>query len=167
MRWTVTLLLLVALCLAAAAAGLYRPPEGGFAEVPGDGETSLGDVVIVAGGSEAGYLGAMLGLLGRVYDGWLSVQDGPRCRFTPTCSAYARGALSRYGLFEGWLLSWGRLLRCHRSIPRGLYPIVRFGYDGAAAAWGLPAYPECGAWAPLNLDLYRRELRGHLLDPLP
>ncbi|WP_174273958.1 membrane protein insertion efficiency factor YidD [Sphingomonas bacterium] len=37
----------------------------------------------------------------------------PSCRFTPSCSAYAIEALSRYGALAGGWLALKRLLRCH------------------------------------------------------
>ncbi|MDW8306761.1 MAG: membrane protein insertion efficiency factor YidD [Leptospiraceae bacterium] len=42
---------------------------------------------------------------------FLSPQDGAVCRFRPTCSAYARSALRRYGFWKGLLLSADRLVR--------------------------------------------------------
>jgi len=167
MRLTTLILIVCRLVTSVGAFGFEAPSEGGFAEVPSTPDTSLTAFLGQPAVGETSYLGAMMGLLGRVYDGWLSPQDGPRCRFTPTCSAYGRMALGKYGPFGGWLRAWGRLLRCNRSIPHGLYPIVLFDYEDVLAAWDLPAYPECGVWAPLNLELYLRELRGHLWDPLP
>lgn len=38
---------------------------------------------------------------------------GPRCRYEPTCSAYALAALERHGLLKGLWLAAGRILRCH------------------------------------------------------
>jgi hypothetical protein len=38
---------------------------------------------------------------------------GPRCRFQPTCSAYALEALERHGAVRGSFLAVRRLLRCH------------------------------------------------------
>lgn len=35
------------------------------------------------------------------------------CRFTPTCSAYAYEAISKYGALKGGWLAFRRLLRCH------------------------------------------------------
>ena len=35
------------------------------------------------------------------------------CRFTPTCSAYAYEAISKYGALKGGWLALRRLLRCH------------------------------------------------------
>ena len=37
----------------------------------------------------------------------------PSCRFTPTCSAYAQEAITKYGALKGSWLSLKRLLRCH------------------------------------------------------
>ena len=42
------------------------------------------------------------------------------CRFTPTCSEYARLALLKYGFWCGGLLATGRLLRCHPFHPGGV-----------------------------------------------
>ena len=36
-----------------------------------------------------------------------------RCRFTPTCSAYAMEAIHKYGAFKGSILAIRRILRCH------------------------------------------------------
>lgn len=45
----------------------------------------------------------------------------PACRFTPTCSDYAREAFEHYGLLRGLSKTVGRLLRCH--------PLHRGGFD--------------------------------------
>ncbi|HEX7252236.1 MAG TPA: membrane protein insertion efficiency factor YidD [Thermoanaerobaculia bacterium] len=45
------------------------------------------------------------------------------CRFQPTCSAYARGALARYGLPKGLLLATGRVLRCNPFAKGGVDPV--------------------------------------------
>ncbi|HEX9941478.1 MAG TPA: membrane protein insertion efficiency factor YidD [Thermoanaerobaculia bacterium] len=42
------------------------------------------------------------------------------CRFTPTCSEYARLALLKHGLWRGSALAAGRLLRCHPFHPGGI-----------------------------------------------
>ncbi|HBD02547.1 TPA: membrane protein insertion efficiency factor YidD [Candidatus Collierbacteria bacterium] len=46
-----------------------------------------------------------------------------RCRYTPTCSRYAREALSRYGLLKGAWLSGKRLLKCHPWSQGGYDPL--------------------------------------------
>ena len=43
------------------------------------------------------------------------------CRFTPTCSNYAKEAYTKYGFFYGSYLTIRRLFRCR--------PFGKFGYD--------------------------------------
>lgn len=47
----------------------------------------------------------------------------PACRFEPTCSAYAREAIARYGLARGAALSARRLTRCHPFNTGGFDPV--------------------------------------------
>jgi putative membrane protein insertion efficiency factor len=44
------------------------------------------------------------------------------CRFAPTCSEYARQALSGHGLLRGSALAVVRLLKCHPFHPGGWDP---------------------------------------------
>lgn len=44
---------------------------------------------------------------------------GVRCRFTPTCSHYAEGAIQRYGAVVGTGKAAWRLLRCGPWTPQG------------------------------------------------
>lgn len=53
----------------------------------------------------------------------LSKSGLARCRFTPSCSAYGREAVSRYGLARGALLTSGRILRCHPFAKGGADPV--------------------------------------------
>lgn len=48
-----------------------------------------------------------------VYRYTLSPMLGPRCRFLPTCSAYALEAVQRHGPWRGGWLAVKRLCRCH------------------------------------------------------
>jgi len=58
----------------------------------------------------------LLGVYKRRVSPWL-----PRaCRFTPTCSEYARLALLKHGLLRGGALATGRVLRCHPFHPGGV-----------------------------------------------
>jgi putative membrane protein insertion efficiency factor len=47
----------------------------------------------------------------------------PSCRYTPTCSAYAITALSRYGAAKGSWLALKRIFRCHPWGGQGHDPI--------------------------------------------
>ena len=46
---------------------------------------------------------------------------GVQCRFTPTCSHYAVGAIERYGALGGSLRAAWRILRCGPWTPLGTY----------------------------------------------
>jgi hypothetical protein len=48
---------------------------------------------------------------------------GPRCRFQPSCSAYALEALQRHGPGRGGLLALRRLARCHPWGGSGYDPV--------------------------------------------
>jgi putative membrane protein insertion efficiency factor len=52
-------------------------------------------------------------LLIRFYQRCISPCLPPRCRFRPTCSAYALEAIQKYGAAKGGFLALKRLLRCH------------------------------------------------------
>ena len=47
----------------------------------------------------------------------------PACRHYPSCSAYAAGAIEKYGFFRGSLLAAKRLFRCHPFHPGGYDPV--------------------------------------------
>lgn len=47
----------------------------------------------------------------------------PSCRFYPTCSDYAKGAIEGHGAFKGVMLAAWRLLRCHPFHPGGYDPV--------------------------------------------
>jgi len=49
----------------------------------------------------------------RTYKAFISPALPPACRFTPTCSEYAREAIERYGVLRGSWLALRRLARCH------------------------------------------------------
>ena len=49
----------------------------------------------------------------RFYSRHISPAFPARCRFRPTCSAYAYQAISKYGAVKGGWLAFRRLLRCH------------------------------------------------------
>jgi uncharacterized protein len=59
----------------------------------------------------------------RGYQLFVSPLLGPRCRFYPSCSAYAVEALTTHGALRGSWLATRRLLRCHPWNPGGPDPV--------------------------------------------
>jgi putative membrane protein insertion efficiency factor len=57
----------------------------------------------------------------RIYQLIISPWLGPKCRFTPSCSAYAIEAFQKYGLFKGGWMAVRRISSCH--------PWGRHGHD--------------------------------------
>lgn len=64
----------------------------------------------------------LLVLLG-LYKRLLSPLLGPRCRFHPSCSDYARIALLRFGPLRGSALALWRILRCQPLCTGGEDPV--------------------------------------------
>jgi putative membrane protein insertion efficiency factor len=56
----------------------------------------------------------------RVYQFAISPMLGPKCRYYPSCSAYAVEALQQYGAIRGSWLAARRLARCHPWSPGGV-----------------------------------------------
>ena len=54
---------------------------------------------------------------------------GPKCRYEPSCSAYAMEALARHGAWRGSLLSLRRLGRCHPWGGSGYDPVPSHLHD--------------------------------------
>jgi putative membrane protein insertion efficiency factor len=77
--------------------------------------------------SPAGWL--LVGLL-TIYRRFISPLLGPRCRFYPSCSAYALEAVQLHGALRGSWLAVRRLSRCHPFHAGGLDPVP--GSDRAA-----------------------------------
>jgi len=67
----------------------------------------------------------------RVYQRVISPMLGDVCRYHPSCSRYAVGAISTHGVFKGCVLAARRLLRCTPLHAGGLDPV-----------------PPRGAWKP-------------------
>jgi putative membrane protein insertion efficiency factor len=68
-----------------------------------------------------------------------------RCRFHPSCSAYAEEAIRTHGAIRGTALAVWRLLRCSPLTAGGLDPvpprrpeydgIIQTGHDSEERAW--------------------------------
>ncbi len=65
------------------------------------------------------------------YRKYISPLSGPRCKYHPTCSAYALRAIQVHGAAKGSLLAAWRLLRCN--------PFSKGGFDPV---------PDPGRWVP-------------------
>jgi putative membrane protein insertion efficiency factor len=66
--------------------------------------------------SAGNLLAAAIGL----YQATISPLLGPRCRYYPSCSQYAKEAVLKYGVLRGSWLAAGRLARCHPWHPGGV-----------------------------------------------
>jgi len=56
-----------------------------------------------------------------IYKSYISPVLPKSCRFYPTCSEYAIGAIFKYGVLKGSIKSMYRILRCN--------PFNKGGYD--------------------------------------
>jgi len=59
-----------------------------------------------------------------LYQRWISPALPPACRYTPTCSEYAREAVARHGALRGVGMALWRLLRCNPLAKGGYDPVV-------------------------------------------
>ncbi len=108
----------------------------------------------------------LLGLLWG-YQNLVSPLLGPRCRYYPSCSNYAVGALRTHGAAKGTALAVARVCRCHpwaaggidRVPPKGRWRADPDPTDGtaggAAARTNCPAQPArtnpAGPAVPVHL----------------
>ncbi len=60
----------------------------------------------------------------RLYQRQISPACPGKCRFRPTCSAYAAEAIGKYGAMKGGFLALRRILRCHPFYKGDLYDPV-------------------------------------------
>jgi putative membrane protein insertion efficiency factor len=78
----------------------------------------------------------------RAYQLVLSPVLGPACRFSPSCSEYAREALQLHGVRRGSWLAVARLARCHPFAAGGFDPVPLPGARAFEAARGSGARSE-------------------------
>jgi putative membrane protein insertion efficiency factor len=77
----------------------------------------------------------MLMVLITGYRRFVSPLLAPRCRFEPSCSAYALEAVREHGALRGTWLAVRRIGRCHPFHPGGFDPVP-------PALHGRPSRPE-------------------------
>lgn len=68
-------------------------------------------------------MNALLIALVKVYQYTLSPLLGARCKYYPSCSNYAIGALREHGAFRGSLMAAWRVLRCNPFSDGGFDPV--------------------------------------------
>jgi hypothetical protein len=66
---------------------------------------------------------ALVRLYQKLLSPLLNFMFGPRCRFHPTCSAYAVQALEQHGALRGSVLAAQRIARCHPLNDGGFDPV--------------------------------------------
>lgn len=71
--------------------------------------------------------GALAFVPWRAYRATVGTFQGPRCPHAPSCSVYARAAVSRHGLVAGLVIAVPRLLRGERGSGISLLPRDRDG----------------------------------------
>lgn len=83
----------------------------------------------------------VLRALVRAYQLLLSPVMPASCRFTPSCSAYALGALARHGAIKGSWLATKRICRCHPWNDGGYDPVPE---SNSKADGGIhtPSHPD-------------------------
>lgn len=62
-------------------------------------------------------------LLIALYQSCISPLTPAACRYTPTCSQYAKEAITKHGPFKGGWLSLKRILRCNPWGGSGYDPV--------------------------------------------
>jgi putative membrane protein insertion efficiency factor len=60
----------------------------------------------------------------RLYRLLISPLVAPRCKYHPSCSAYAVEAVRTYGVARGFVLAGWRLLRCNPWSHGGVDPVA-------------------------------------------
>jgi len=59
----------------------------------------------------------------RAYQRWISPSRPRRCKYEPTCSAYAVESIERFGVIRGLILATYRVIRCNPFSHGGFDPV--------------------------------------------
>jgi putative membrane protein insertion efficiency factor len=98
------------------------------AEATSAGTTRAHGLLWAAGWPVRAVVLSVLGLYRRLVSPLL----GPRCRFHPSCSAYAEDAVRVHGAAKGLVLAVWRVLRCSPLTDGGVDPVpVRGAWPGS------------------------------------
>ena len=65
-------------------------------------------------------------LIIKFYQFFISPWLGKNCRYLPTCSEYAKEAMTNFSFAKGFLLSAVRILKCHPFSPGGYDPLPHY-----------------------------------------
>jgi len=63
--------------------------------------------------TEPSTLSNFLNIFIKFFQKIISPQDGPNCRYRPTCAKYAEICIKRYGPIKGIIMASDRFLRCN------------------------------------------------------
>lgn len=104
-----------------------------------------------------GPVARLLVALVRGYRRFISPFLGPRCRFYPSCSAYALDAFCMHGALRGSCLTIWRVLRCQPFHPGGV--------DEVPAVWPRPrtarvSTPRPGTRSHRRVSRHEERLSG-------
>ena len=58
-----------------------------------------------------------------IYQKFFSPLFGSNCRFHPTCSAYTKEAIERFGTYHGIILGFKRIIKCRPGGDCGYDPV--------------------------------------------
>ena len=72
------------------------------------------------------------------YQKRISPNTNPHCKYSPTCSAYAKEAFLKFNFFYALILSVYRILRCNPLSKGGYDPVPLSKYEKAI----LNMYPK-------------------------
>jgi putative membrane protein insertion efficiency factor len=74
-------------------------------------------------------MGKLLNAMFHLYQVAVSPYLAMSCRFQPTCSSYARQAITRHGAVAGGLMALRRIARCHPWGGSGYEPVPAERHD--------------------------------------
>lgn len=80
----------------------------------------------------------------KAYAYLISPLMGAKCRFYPTCSAYAMEAIDRHGAGKGMIMAVKRLLKCHPWHKGDMLDPVPASIDWAGVIGYKASNPETG-----------------------